>query len=122
MANPAPLLRAEHVVKHFPVGRGLIRHRGSVHALDDVNLELRQGEALGIVGESGCGKSTLANLLMLLEHPTNGTIAYQGRDVSRFSAPHEGHDGMRPFSPMRSPSAPVTWVTGARPCYCRSAG
>jgi oligopeptide transport system ATP-binding protein len=80
-----PLVTVEHVVKHFPVGRGLIRHRGSVHALDDVNLELRQGEALGIVGESGCGKSTLANLLMLLEHPTKGTIAYQGRDVSRFS-------------------------------------
>jgi oligopeptide transport system ATP-binding protein len=79
------LLRAEHVVKHFPVGRGFVRQRGVVHALDDVNLELHRGEALGIVGESGCGKSTLANLLVLLDQPTAGRIEYEGRDVSRFS-------------------------------------
>jgi hypothetical protein len=48
--------------------------------------------------------------------------APQKREASGFSTPHDGHDGMDPFSPMRSPLALVTWVTGARPCYCRSAG
>jgi oligopeptide transport system ATP-binding protein len=79
------VLAADHVVKHFPVGRGLIRHRDAVHALDDVSVELRRGEALGIVGESGCGKTTLAALLMLLEKPTAGRVLYEGRDVSKFS-------------------------------------
>ncbi|MEA2461300.1 MAG: oligopeptide transport system ATP-binding protein, partial [Actinomycetota bacterium] len=80
-----PLLAAEHVVKHFPARTGPARGRGVVHALDDVSLELHEGEAIGIVGESGCGKSTLASLLMLVETPTSGRVTYQGRDVSKFS-------------------------------------
>jgi oligopeptide transport system ATP-binding protein len=82
---PEVLLSAEDVVKHFPVGRSLVRSRGQIHALDEVTVELRTGEALGIVGESGSGKTTLANILMLLERPTAGRVTYQGRDISGFT-------------------------------------
>jgi oligopeptide transport system ATP-binding protein len=84
-APPQVLLSAENVVKHFPVGGGLGRNRGEIHALDGVTVDLRAGEALGIVGESGCGKTTLANVLMLLERPTTGRVTYVGRDISGFT-------------------------------------
>ena len=79
------LLSVEDVVKHFPVRTGLFGGKGVVHAVDGVSLELRRGEALGLVGESGCGKSTLASMLMLLERPTSGRILFEGQDVSRFN-------------------------------------
>jgi oligopeptide transport system ATP-binding protein len=82
-----PLLRVERIVKHFPGRTGLVRGKGVVHALDDITVELHEGEALGLVGESGSGKSTLASLLMLVERPTAGRILYRGRDIFRFSRP-----------------------------------
>jgi oligopeptide transport system ATP-binding protein len=53
--------------------------------VDGVNLELRRGETLGIVGESGCGKSTLAKLLVGLEKPSAGSIVVRGKDMSKVS-------------------------------------
>ena len=49
-----------------------------LHAVDGVDLEIRKGETLGIVGESGCGKSTLGHLVLRLRKPTAGTISYEG--------------------------------------------
>jgi oligopeptide/dipeptide ABC transporter ATP-binding protein len=74
------------VVKHFPIRAGLLRREvGRVHAVDDVSLEVRQGETLGIVGETGCGKSTLARCIARLYDLTSGTVMFDGRDISRLS-------------------------------------
>jgi ABC-type glutathione transport system ATPase component len=61
--------------------RGLTRtHRGAT-ALDGVDLDVREGSALGIIGESGSGKSTLVRLLLALDVPTAGTVEFDGRPV-----------------------------------------
>ncbi|WP_032392462.1 ABC transporter ATP-binding protein [Rhodococcoides fascians] len=68
------LLTVRGLNKTFDVGRGKLR------ALDAIDLDLRRGETLGLVGESGCGKSTLARTLMMLERPDSGTVAFDGID------------------------------------------
>ena len=74
------LLRIKGAYKHFPVGgfSGL-----SVRAVDGVDLEIRRGETLGLVGESGCGKSTLARLVTGLLPATAGSIMLDGQDITR---------------------------------------
>ncbi len=73
-----PLLRVEHLTKHFPVGGGLFEKRRTVRAVDDVTFSVAKGETLGIVGESGCGKSTTARVLMQLAPPDSGEILFDG--------------------------------------------
>ena len=71
------LLRAEGLVKEFPV-KG-----GTVHAVSDVSIDIQRGETLGLVGESGCGKSTLGKLLLGLIPATSGKVYFKGEDLSR---------------------------------------
>jgi ABC-type oligopeptide transport system ATPase subunit len=86
IADGELLLRAEHVKKYFPIRNGVLqREVARVHAVDDVSLELRAGETLGLVGESGCGKSTLARCLARLYPLTSGSIEFEGQDISTLS-------------------------------------
>ena len=84
MSETAAVLELRNLRKLFPAGRSGIWARTSefVHALDGVDLRLEKGEILALAGESGCGKSTLALTLMGLEKPTQGTIWFEGEDVT----------------------------------------
>lgn len=78
-------LELNNVSKHFRVTNGLLGlSSGSVHAVNNVNLTVRQGETLGLVGESGCGKSTLAKCIMGLESLTSGTIQFKERPINQW--------------------------------------
>lgn len=79
------VLRLTDVKKHYPLMKGAIYRRrvGTVHAVDGISLDVREGETLGLVGESGCGKSTTLLEVLTLGKPTGGTIEVFGRDTSR---------------------------------------
>lgn len=81
------LLKADNLKKHFPIKKGLLsREIGQVKAVDGVSFEVFEGETLGIVGESGCGKSTTGRMLMRLIEPTEGSVIFNGQDVTALSA------------------------------------
>ena len=69
---------------HFPIKRGVIFDKtvGHVYAVDGIDLQIRQGETYGLVGESGCGKSTFGRALLRLEEPTGGTVDFDGERLS----------------------------------------
>jgi branched-chain amino acid transport system ATP-binding protein len=70
---------------------GVSKFFGSVRALEDVSLELDEGEALGIVGPNGAGKTTLLNVVSGNTRPDRGRVVFAGRDITRLS----GHDHCR---------------------------
>jgi len=80
----APVLELHDLAVHFPVRKGLLqRVAGLVKAVDGVNLAIRAGETLALVGESGCGKTTLARAALRLQEPTHGQVLLAGEDVTR---------------------------------------
>jgi peptide/nickel transport system ATP-binding protein len=78
-----PLLRTVGLTRHFRVG-GLLGK--TLHAVDDVDLEVAEAEIVALVGESGSGKSTVARLLARIYQPTRGEIWFAGRDISKISS------------------------------------
>jgi oligopeptide transport system ATP-binding protein len=74
------IVRVENVVKHYPAAGGAV-----VQAVAGVDLNIRRGETLGLVGESGCGKSTLARLITALQPVTSGRVIFNGKDLSKLS-------------------------------------
>jgi oligopeptide transport system ATP-binding protein len=88
MSSPTDVvLETKGLVKHFPITQGIVFKTkvGAVQAVDGVDIQLRRGETLGVVGESGCGKSTLAKLLVALEKPTSGEINVRGENMVTMS-------------------------------------
>ena len=80
-----PLVRIRGLRKLFPITRGILFQKriGDVHAVDGVDLEIFKGETMGLVGETGCGKSTLARVVMRLYEATEGTIEFEGQDITQ---------------------------------------
>lgn len=73
------LLVVEHLKKYFNTPRG------QLHAVDDVSFKLERGKTLGVVGESGCGKSTLGRTILGLLEATDGSVVFEGRNITRVS-------------------------------------
>ncbi|XWN30058.1 MAG: ATP-binding cassette domain-containing protein [Devosia sp.] len=82
------VVEASHLKTHFKLGGGILaslagRPARVAKALDGVDITVRAGEVVGLVGESGCGKSTLGMTLVRMHEPTSGTIRYRGRDITK---------------------------------------
>lgn len=77
-ASPGDMLRVEHVAKRF----------GAVTALSDINLHLKRGEVLGLLGDNGAGKSTLIKILCGFHRPDSGRVVLDGKEVHFKSVDH----------------------------------
>jgi oligopeptide transport system ATP-binding protein len=85
--NGETLLEVRDLKMHFPITRGVVFQRqvGAVKAVDGIDLQIKRGETLGLVGESGCGKSTAGRAILQLYKPTSGEVTFQGRDLIELS-------------------------------------
>ncbi len=87
----SPLVSVRHLKTYYPIrgsfGQRLLgREAGYVKAVDDVSLDLRKGEVLGLVGESGSGKTTLGRTLLGLVKATEGSVVFDGRDITQMGS------------------------------------
>jgi peptide/nickel transport system ATP-binding protein/oligopeptide transport system ATP-binding protein len=90
-APTPPLLQVEGLVKHFPLRGGIfdrIQRRPAqvIRAVDGVDLTIREGETLALVGESGCGKSTTGRCILYLQDPTAGSVKFRGQAIDPTNA------------------------------------
>ena len=81
--SKTPLLKVEHLQTWYPLRKGVFsRVYDHVKAVDDVTLDVYEGETLGLVGESGCGKTTLGRSILRLAEPTGGKVWFDGIEVT----------------------------------------
>ena len=84
MSTDRPLLlEASELTRRFDVTAGMFKAKRTLHAVNGVDLSIRRGDVLAIVGESGCGKSTLARMLLGLLPASSGVVKLGGEDVTR---------------------------------------
>ena len=88
------LVELDDLKVYFPIKSGIVldRHVGDIKAVDGVSLSIERGETLGLVGESGCGKSTVGRAILRLYDPTDGTITFDGIDITKL-----GENELRPL-------------------------
>ena len=75
METSGNLIQVKHLKKHY--------NQGTIHALDDVSVDVNKGDVIAVIGPSGSGKSTLLRSLNLLEKPDEGEIIFHGIDISK---------------------------------------
>ena len=82
-----PILETKGLKKYFKTPRG------SLHAVDDINISIPKGHTLGVVGESGCGKSTLGRVILRLIEATDGEVLFEGENILKYNT--QQMDAMR---------------------------
>jgi len=87
MSNSTPVLKIEGLQKYFATttGGAFSKVKGTVKAVDGVDLEIYPGQTVGLVGESGCGKTTAGRTILKLYEPTGGKIYFEGQDITSFT-------------------------------------
>src|SRR5512146_3396426 len=86
MQTSNTLVQLRGVKVHFPIRGALGNTVARVKAVDGVDLDIRRGETLGLVGESGCGKSTLGRAILQLIKPTEGSVVFEGVELTSLGA------------------------------------
>jgi len=80
------LIEIKELAKEFPTGNSpLVRKRKVFKAVQNVNLSIKKGEIVGLIGESGSGKSTIGRMVLRLIEPSGGSIVYNGRDITKLN-------------------------------------
>lgn len=102
METRTPLMKVENLTKYYPVEQGIFAKKNRVlHAVDQVNFAIYEGETLGLVGESGCGKSTIGRLLVGLEEPTGGQILRNCKPLEVQMVFQDSYSSLNPKKLMR---------------------
>ena len=100
MSDSEIIMKIEHLTKKFPVSGGRF-----LTACDNINLDVRRGETVGIVGESGCGKTTLLKSIMNMQKPTSGRVIFHGEDITQLTGESKRQNYKRIQMVFQDPTA-----------------